>query len=202
MSSIYLEILLIFLKFLPLIFFSIIFLRQIHSMDFFKLLKLFFILYLILIFVNSLSLTLFQYQAFATSPISRHLLPPETPIGYFLGYGFQHFIKEPLLRILGAFTLLIALFAFNKLFHERFFYKEEPLLAAFGFSSLLWPNGFLFVFLVLSIGLIIHFIQLLFFEYNKEKRFSFYYLWIPSWCAVWLFGGWIAKITGMLSLIV
>lgn len=202
MIDIYLEFLQTILKFLPLAFFSLIFLQQIYSKEFFKLLKLFFIFYIILIFVNSLFLTLFQYLAFTSSPISRHLLPPETSLNYFLGYSYQHFIKEPLWRSIGALTALTSLFVLNKIFKERFFYKEEPLLVACGFASLVWPRGFLFVFLALAFGLLIHFIRLLFFEYNKERRLSFFYLWIPVWIVVWTpkIGEWLMYITNITNL--
>jgi len=88
-------------------------------------------------------LTFGQYVVWKDGPPGIYFLPPHQPLSYFAGYAWQHFAKAPafLLVFAGAVAAVIALT--NFLFRGRFFYEEEPYLAAAAILASRWPNAML-----------------------------------------------------------
>jgi len=115
----------------------------------------------------------------------------------------------------------LAIVLLNRFFAERFFYKEEPYLAALGALVVGWPNWFLFLGLVLVPGVIFHlgrlayplvfsiwylvsgiFLKIPNTKYQipniryqiNEFRLSFLYFWLPAAIAVFFFGAKLAQL--------
>lgn len=96
-----------------------------------------------------------------------------------------------------AIVAALIIFSLNKLFRERFFYHEEPLLAFIGTMVNQWP-GFIVYFGAVFIAAVFFGFIILFlnrFEHFKETRFAFRGLWLPVALFVLLVGGIIIKMT-------
>jgi hypothetical protein len=142
------------------------------------------------------------YHLWLASVPSKYLLPPHTPVSYFLNYGWQRFAKDDVFAIAAGAGLFLTIIILNRIFRERFFYKEEPYLAALGTFSLGWPNWILFLGLVLIPGVLFHLGRLgrdLIFSRRKDLDFrvSFLYFWLPAAIAVFFLGAKLAQILGL-----
>lgn len=126
-----------------------------------------------------------QYAAWKTSPNTEGLLPPHQPIAYYLGYSWHHHWKIFVFSAFFAATLFLAVRLANRLSGNRFFYDEEPYLAAFGALAAPWPGGFIVLFGVFFIGVVL---QLVFFEFGAGKRLPLLFFWLPAAIAAILFG--------------
>jgi len=126
--------------------------------------------------------TFLTYRLWQANPISHYLLPPYQSISYFLSYSFFHFFRPFVFNFFFSLFLFLAMVALNNFFQERFFEKEEPYLAALASFFCFWPTNLIYLFLVLFLGVIFHFLYLIF-KWREKKRFerriSFYYLWLP-----------------------
>lgn len=142
------------------------------------------------------------YYLWLASAPSRYLLPPHTPLSYFLGYGWQRFLKDDVFAFAVAAGLFLAIVLLNRFFEERFFYQEEPYLAVLGALAVGWPNWSLFLALVLVPGVVFHLGRLvgdLVFRREKDLTFrlSFLYFWLPAALVVFLWGSRLAQIMGV-----
>ena len=95
-----------------------------------------------------------QYALWATTPQSRGLMPPYTPISYYFGYVFFHFWLWRVLGMLFAGLMWYSVYAFfvkrtNSLLMDR----REAFLLAFGIALSGWPNFlvYLVTFLLLYV---------------------------------------------------
>ncbi len=148
-----------------------------------------------------------QYHLWLNDALSKHLLPPYSPISYFLGYGWLRFAKDEVFAVAVAAGLFFAIVLLNRFFRGRFFYEEEPYLACLGALVVGWPNWILFLGLVLIPGVLFHLGRLACQfviarrpkadEAIPEFRLSFLYFWLPAAIAVFFWGGKLAQIVGL-----
>ena len=96
----------------------------------------------------STSLSFFQYREWQIDSFMRYSLPPYKDLGkFYLGYSYQHFIKIPLWRLIGAGLIIFLMGLLTKLFQGRFFYREEFYFLFFAGLLIDFPlNLGLFVF--------------------------------------------------------
>lgn len=119
-------------------------------------LKIFIAVVLILNILISVLQTIHTYSIWKSDSLSKHLLPPDTSITYFLGYSLLHYFAALLVNIIFAFLAFLSIQKFNKKFEEVFFYEEEPYLASFGILTVGWPNCLIYLILILFLGLLFH----------------------------------------------
>ena len=123
-----------------------------------RFLKIFIVIVFILNILVSFTKTLATYFSWKSDSLSKHLLPPDTSISYFLGYSFLHYFFALLITILFALLVFFTLKKFNQKFEETFFYDEEPYLASFGILTVGWPNCLIYLILILFLGVLFHFV--------------------------------------------
>ena len=119
--------------------------------------------------------TFAQYLAWAVHPISKHLLPPEQPISYFIAYIGSRLIFPAFIALFAAGIAWYAMRAANRRFDERFFEAEEPLLAATAIFLVGYPSFLLYIPLVLLFGACLSLVYRLL----GNDRAPLYFLWIP-----------------------
>lgn len=132
-----------------------------------KTINLVYILVGLSILFNSL-LSILQYFVWHISPISRFLLPPFTPINYFLGYIFFHFWLAGLL----VFVLSLAFYFLLKLikkYRDDVVSSEELFLILLSGLLVGWPNFIIFVPLFFLLALIYSSVNLLVFKREKNS---------------------------------
>ncbi len=112
-----------------------------------------------------------QYRVWEASPLSRLLLPPHQPIGYFAQYSVTNFWTGPLIALVAALICLTAAKILNKKFGGRFFEPAEPWLFANGLLLTGHPGWIYYAAAVLALALLIA---------VGRKTVSFYYLWLPA----------------------
>ena len=178
-----------------------------------KILKIVFFSFVGVVIVRSFILTFLNYWLWSQQLITQWLLPPHSPISYFLKYSWQHYWFESLMTIFLAFIVFWGIYLFNRKFEENLFYNEERYLAGLGILVTGWPSCLVFLSLVLVSGIIFHLFNILFFfikqkywirtqfEKNKLKfdqlRLSLLYFWIPSALLILLFSDIINKYIGI-----
>ena len=125
-----------------------------------------------------LFLTYFQYKIWYFHPVSKFLLPPYTPISYFLSYSYHHFFKEFIWSLVGGLLVFLIMLIVNNIFKKTLFYKEEfikvPILASF----LSFPFNFLFFFSGLILILLIHLFYLIKYRKIIEEKISINKYWV------------------------
>ena len=136
--------------------------------------------------IFAIFLSVLNYFAWKQNDVSKHLLPPYTPIGYFLKYIFQHFFFKAIVLILFSLAVFLGIEFLNHKFNKTFFYDEEPYLSALGILAVSWPNCLIFLCLVLLLGVIAHFII-------QKGRLPLLYFWLPCALLVLLLSGIISK---------
>lgn len=127
-----------------------------------KYLKLFLITLISFVFLFAFLKTVVNYFVWLNDPLSKNLLPPYTPISYFLRYSFQHYFFSAIVTIIFASLIFWLIIKFNKKFEEKFFYEEEPYLASIGILLTGWPNCLFYLTLVLFLGVVSHFLIIIF----------------------------------------
>ncbi len=145
-----------------------------------EILRASFLIYLLAI---SLSIGISLFQAFLTyflwekSSFSHLLLPPFTPISYFLSYVFFHFFRPGLFNISLSLFFLALLKFFNKIFKGRLFFEEEIYFASFAILASPFPTNFLLIILAFFGGILISLTKKI---YKRKTEFtSLYYFWLP-----------------------
>ncbi|MEK7479016.1 MAG: hypothetical protein AAB634_00555 [Patescibacteria group bacterium] len=132
-------------------------------------------LYLLLVYL--------QYATWKEAgPPSSFLIPPYRSALYVFSY---HFMRFGLWYVI-SLALALAFFAFgtflNKKFGEKFFRPEEMNLAALAIFCLgnpEWKYAWLYYFFALGIISVIGALALRY-AFRSPRRFSFYWLWIPT----------------------
>ncbi|MGC8981413.1 MAG: hypothetical protein ACP5JU_00465 [Minisyncoccia bacterium] len=110
------------------------------------------LIFLTIFFIHIFLLSYFQYKIWQNNPLSKFLLPPYTPISYFLSYSYHHFYKNFIWRIISGIFILSLILFLNKIFKNSLFYEEEyiivpsvTLLVDFPFSFLIFFSGLSFL---------------------------------------------------------
>lgn len=144
---------------------------------------------------RGVTLSIMQYQTWKNAGgASALLLPPHQPIGYFLGYAWLHFGKAAAFSIVFAALLFAAIQLGNRASANRFFYREEPYLAAFGVLAAPWPAGFLAMAGALVAGVAL---QAAFFLVGRRGRVPLLFFWLPMAIIATVFGDIIGKWLGL-----
>ncbi|MCX6702273.1 MAG: hypothetical protein NTW60_00120 [Candidatus Wolfebacteria bacterium] len=111
--------------------------------------------------------------------ISQYLLPPYNSSFYFFQYvGFRFFAPWAVAFLISLVFPILAKFI-NKKCGERFFYAEEPWIAAIGFFLSGYPGWLYYSLVFLIVFLLAHLFVNLFLR-KKNERISSYYLWLPA----------------------
>lgn len=135
-----------------------------------------------------------QYWAWKTGgPLGEALLPPITPISYFLGYaGFRFWLPFLVNAVFAGLFFFVIYTAQKK--RGRFFYKGEEYLAAISLLAVGWPGIIVYVPLVLlfMVG------TSLFNTLSKRAAYtSFLYFWLPLALFSLLFGNQVIRLLGL-----
>jgi hypothetical protein len=154
-------------------------------------------LYGFAVFLICRGVTLALAQYLVWKKANPALLPPHYPIGYFLGYAWMHFLKAAVFSIAFPLLLLFIMALANRFSRGRFFYREEPWLAAFGAMTASWPAGIIVMAAVLVIGVLM---QVVFTIKGLRSRMPLLYFWLPSALIAILFGDIIGKWIGLNNL--
>ena len=144
------------------------------------LLRASFLIYLLGIFL-SIGISLLQasltYFLWERNSLSHLLLPPFTPISYFLSYVFFHFFRPMLFNLSLSLLLLALLKIFNKIFRGRLFFEEEIYFASFAVLASPFPTNLLLIILVFLSGILVSLSKK---TCKKRVEFtSLYHFWLP-----------------------
>ena len=131
-------------------------------------------IFISVLIIFAIFFSVLNYFAWKQNDISKHLLPPFTPIIYVLHYSWQHYFFASIVTIIFALIVFWGIKSLNKKFNNVFFYDEEPYLAALGILTTGWPNCLIYLSLVLFLGMVFHFVILCFYQIInwKAKRGS------------------------------
>jgi len=160
------------------------------------------IIFIIFIITQALLISFLNYYTWGKDELAKKLLPPYTPISYFLHYSWLHYFLNPFLSILVAILVFYGISFLNRKFNNVLFYDEEPYLASLGILVTNWPNCLIYLCLVLFLGVISH-LFIYFFNVLIQKgvrntfrtsfRLSLLYFWLPCALLVLFLGGIISK---------
>ncbi len=135
----------------------------------------FFWLFFVAIGLVLLYSSLQQYRAWNIG--APGLLPPHTPITYFLYYvGFRIWAPH-IISLVVAFLWWGSMKLLNKKYNERFFYHDEFLSAPLALFLVGYPGVLVYIlafFCVFILGSLIQTIR-----GGENQRFSMQFLWIP-----------------------
>ncbi len=115
-----------------------------------------------------------QYYFWQNNELTKFFLPPYKSIFYLLNFVLLRQAQPYLISLGLSLVFLGILIFFNLKFKKRFFYQEEPYMAAVFIFLLGWPYCFYYLISVLFFGLLLNLI--IFLKY-KNKRVSLFYLW-------------------------
>lgn len=119
-----------------------------------------------------------QYLLWQSVEPSKYLLPPYTPISYFIRYSMVRFFAPHIISLIFAVVFFAVARFMNKRTEERFFEREEISLASIALFLSGFP-GILFVFsFIIAVYLLIHLAN--FFFKRKIEVIPVYYLWLPG----------------------
>jgi hypothetical protein len=191
-----------YIKFLPLVYIAItaglIFgLRKKQTKRFIKPAVIFVLVSIVLKIV----LEFFgQYYVWSHGNSSQGLLPPYTPISYFIGYCTYRFVWPVLAAILVGLVFIVLAKILNKRFDQRFFEDDEPWHIIYGLVIVGHPYWIFYIFVVIIAAVAIYLFNLIFQKMKFGQIFSLYPLWIPVAFMVIVFSEWIIKIPIIQSL--
>lgn len=109
-----------------------------------------------------------------------YLLPPHTPISYFILYTFSRIWISKLIAIISGYVLYRVMEKMNTRKNNQLFFNDELYIAATTVSIMGYPEIVLFIpifFIVFIMGSIIGTLI-----YGKNHRTSSYYIWF--WAGV------------------
>ena len=152
-------------------------------------------IFISVLIIFAIFFSVLNYFAWKQNDVSKHLLPPFTPIIYVLHYSWQHYFFASIVTIIFALIVFWGIKSLNKKFNKTFFYDEEPYLAALGILATGWPNCLIFLCLVLLLGVTAHFII-------QKGRLPLLYFWLPCALLVLLLSGIISKYTTINQLVI
>jgi hypothetical protein len=182
--------------FFPFLWFLIIFIFAVKKKEHFRKIIIAGIALFFLIFLSkAVSETYLQYHAWENNPVSKFLLPPYTPIGYFYQYCFLHFFSGFCLTLGGAIFTGLLFWFFQK---KNYVNSEEALLAVMAALFSGWPN--LIIFLVMTLILAILYSLLENYMKGIKKRVFLLFPIIISLILTLVFGNFLINHIGMAAL--
>lgn len=132
------------------------------------------------VFAYLVYLSCLQFQAFYEGPLQA-VLGTKNGLVWFFGYVRLHFWNDYLLSLPVALLFAWTASYFNKKYHERFFEKEEPFMAALGILLTGYPAFLFYLPLVIMLPAIASAIFV-----RRGDRLPLYHFWIPTAIAVLL----------------
>ena len=141
-----------------------------------------------------------QYYIWSHGDASKGLLPPHTPISYFLGYGAYRFVWPVVSVVLVGLIFIFLAKLLNKKFNQRFFEDDEPWHIIFSLIIVGHPYWIFYIFTVIACAILIYLFNLMFKKIEYGQVFSLYQLWLPIVLVVIILSDWIIKIPIIQSL--
>jgi hypothetical protein len=137
----------------------------------------YFYLFLIIVLVGySTYLTYGQFFLWKNSDPGKYLLPPYTPVIYFITYAFYKFWSHFLAALIFSLIILLLAVYFNKKRGGIHFYEEEPYYIAIAILAVGYPGWLVYFGLILVAPFLFSIFYFLFSK--KTARISYYYLWL------------------------
>ena len=115
-----------------------------------------------------------QYYIWSHGDASQGLLPPYTPINYFMGYCAYRFIWPVLASILVGLVFIVLAKILNKYFGQRFFEDDEPWHIIYGLIIVGHPYWIFYIFAVIISAVAIYLFNLIFQKMKFGQIFSLY----------------------------
>ncbi len=119
-----------------------------------------------------------QYYIWSHNSFSQGLLPPHTPISYFIGYVSYRFVLPFIFSVLIALIIYFAVKILNRRFQSRLFYEDEPGLIFYGIIAVGHPLWLFYFFAILVSAVIFYSFALFFKKLKFGEVFSLRYLWL------------------------
>lgn len=117
-----------------------------------------------------------QYHSWRQNELGRFFLPPYQSIGYFFSYVFFRFLAPPIIAFFTALAIGKIAEFINHRFNQRFFEKEEYLLATLGTFLVGYPIFLLYFLLIFFFALLLS----IFYSLKYSSRAPLFYLWLPT----------------------
>ncbi len=157
-----------------------------------KNIRIFTVIPIVVIFGIGAYYSYLQYNLWNSLPETQGLLPPVTPIAYYLRYILYRFFITHIISLVFATVFYFLAKFINRRKDERFFEKEELNLAFVSLFLSGFPGVFfVFTFIILAY-LCVHIINL--FVKKKIEVVPLYHLWLPaSLLAIILISIWFNK---------
>lgn len=118
-----------------------------------------------------------QYYIWSHNEFSQGLLPPHTPISYFINYVGYRFVLPFVFSVFTALIFCFAVKIINRRLQNRLFYEEEPGLIFYGIIVVGHPLWLFYVFAILLGATIFYLLALVFKKWKLGELFSLRYLW-------------------------
>ncbi|HOB89754.1 MAG TPA: hypothetical protein PKG74_00270 [Candidatus Colwellbacteria bacterium] len=158
--------------------------------------KAIFVFSIAVIFLVGLYYSFDLYSVWKTNPVTAAMLPPTSPINYFIFYVFVWAFAPYVLSLMAALVFFLAFRISNKKSGEKYFENEEPWFAATAIFLCSWPGWLVYLVCLILIYLLIHLFSKIKAKFlnqtPKSERIPLYYLWVPLAifvivaCQLWL----------------
>lgn len=119
----------------------------------------------------------FQYYVWHTNTATDFLLPPYTPITYFLAYIMRRFVSPYMLSFFAGILVWIVMRWLNKKYQDRFFYEKELVIVPAALFLVGYPGLIVYVLFSLGVFMGLSIFRTIFF--SKTTTTSLRYLWLP-----------------------
>jgi len=159
------------------------------------------VIFVIVSIILKIALEFFgQYYIWSHGEASKGLLPPHTPLTYFLGYCAYRFAWPVISAVLVGMVFIVLAKLLNKKFDQRFFENDEPWHIIYGLIVVGHPYWIFYIFSVIVCAILIYLFNLIFKKMKYGQVFSLYQLWLPIALVVMVLSDWIIKIPIIQSL--
>ncbi|HRY76627.1 MAG TPA: hypothetical protein P5524_00460 [Candidatus Paceibacterota bacterium] len=129
-----------------------------------------------------------QYYVWSHNPLSQGLLPPHTPLSYFIGYVGYRFVWPFALSLFIALLFYFVAKIINRRFQNRLFHEDEPGLIFYGIIVVGHPLWLFYVFAILLCAIVFYLLGLIFKKWKFGELFSLRYLWPIAAFLILVFG--------------
>ena len=145
---------------------------------FFRLMKRRTVFLLTIVGIMELALVYVSLRQYYTwSSHASGLLPPYTPLSYFIGYIATHLWLPYVISALLAFIWWAGMRFLNARHENRFFYEDEFVFAPLALFLVGYPGALLFIVLFLLLYVLWSLWHTVW--HGEQERVSSHYLWIP-----------------------
>src|SRR3989344_3938923 len=146
------------------------------SNNFSKFLRYIWIISVVAIFGILTYWAVLQYRIWERSDLTKLRLSRHQSFGYFYSYVGKRFFAPCLISLFFAIVVSRTAKRLNKKYSERFFWNEEIELISFGIFLVGYPGFFIYLTLVLILGVLFS----IFYSLFSKGRLPLYYFWIPT----------------------